>query len=208
MPIGGGKMKVKKIYVGGFLSNTYIIYDDEGCHCVIADPSFPLPEFEKRSGMKRPDTVILTHGHFDHISALQSYIDGGVPFIIHPEDEPMLTDGMKNASVPLLGYALTVSGVPVPFTDVVSVGNETLKIMHTPGHSNGSVSYVGDNFIITGDTLFAHGDFGRTDLWGGNIEKLRNSYLAVLNRDADMKLYPGHGADTSVFYERELSVFN
>ncbi len=150
--------------------------------------------------------IILTHGHFDHIMSLDSLRERtGAPAYIHKKDAEMLTDGEKNA------YSFFFSEEwgqrPAEKTlsdgDIVRLGESLLKVIHLPGHSKGSVALLGDNFLITGDTLF-DGGVGRCDLYGGDERELYASIGKLKELDQDLIIYPGHGGSTRLSHALEF----
>ncbi|MBQ9162534.1 MAG: MBL fold metallo-hydrolase [Clostridia bacterium] len=202
-------MKIINLFPKGFGSNCYLVED--GGEALIIDPSAAaesILDTLERDGCV-PVGILLTHGHFDHIfsvDTLRNYAAKrgiSLPLMIHEDDAPMLSDGKKSAFYTFFGkdrqYApaerLLCDG------DTVTVGNSTITVRHTPGHSPGSVCYVCESagVIFTGDTIFADG-YGRYDLWGGNWEILANSIKALRELDGNLTAYPGHGDSTRLSF--------
>ena len=153
--------------------------------------------------------VVLTHGHFDHVEGLGGLKQAtGAPILLHRDDLP-LVQGMR-AQGALFG--LNVGDAPAPDRFVVEgeeirFGGHVLKVLHTPGHSRGSVSLPIDRSVFVGDLLFA-GSIGRTDLAGGDYDTLIDSVRRkIFTLPDDTRVYPGHGPATTVGYEKRTNPF-
>lgn len=188
-------MRVEHLCYGALMSNCWVI--TSGDEALLVDAGAEPHEIGKAllaRGLSLRG-VLLTHGHFDHALNARAVADEhGVPLYIHRDDAEMLPDGEKNAYLMCygremsLGYAdrLLSSG------DEVELGGEKIKVLHTPGHSKGSVCYLAGDSLISGDTLFAT-SVGRWDLYGGSVSELRSSLAALTLLSEDITIYPGHG---------------
>jgi glyoxylase-like metal-dependent hydrolase (beta-lactamase superfamily II) len=148
----------------------------------------------------RLELIILTHGHFDHISALDSLRDAtGAPALIHRADAEMLSDGSKNAYSFFFGENKRWRDAErlLDNGDTLTLGKESLKVISTPGHSKGSICLLGDGILITGDTLFAD-NIGRCDLYGGSMMEMYASLSLLAELDGDLTIYPGHGGTSTL----------
>ena len=193
-------MKILNICEGSWASNCYALIS--GSHALIIDPSASakaILETLEREGASL-EGILLTHGHFDHILSLDTLRDKtGVPAYIHREDAIMLTDGKKNAFYEFFGKekAYRAADVLLSDGDRIPLGDKTLTVYHTPGHTHGSVCYLSEGLIFSGDTIFAE-SYGRCDLWNGDIEKMRDSLKKLSALDRKLTLYSGHGISTTL----------
>jgi len=172
-------MKIRHLVVGPFLTNCYVLID--GIEAAVIDPGGEtkkiIDEIDRHGALLK--YIILTHYHLDHtLSALKIKEEKVAKILIHEtekdflkfEPDEFLTDGSE-----------------------IKIGKTYLRVIHTPGHTKGSISLLGNGFIFTGDTIFKDG-FGRTDLLGGSPADLELS-LSKLKKifKTGMKIYPGHG---------------
>lgn len=202
---GGLGLKIINIYAGSWLSNCYVLISNDSNgkpHAAVIDPSSPAEDIidTVKSNGATLDMIIMTHGHFDHIMSLDDLRSvSGAPAFIHKEDAEMLTDGRKNAYSFFFGGAFIQKEADVLLSDgdIINLGEETLKVLHLPGHSKGSIALLGDNFLITGDTIFSEG-FGRYDLHGGNATVLKQSLISLKSLDPQLNIYAGHGESTKL----------
>ena len=186
-------MKIINIHAGSWLSNCYVLIsvDSHGkSHAAVIDPSAPADDVISTLAEHGAtlDMIIMTHGHFDHIMSLDSLREKtNATVCIHKADAEMLCDGKKNAYSFFFGASFEQGEADRLLADgeILTLGDETLKVMHLPGHSKGSVCLLCGDFMVTGDTLFANG-FGRYDLHGGNVNQLADSIASL--RALDRKL--------------------
>lgn len=199
-------MNIQNLYPGSWGSNCYLL--SSGAFAAIVDPSADaatLTEALRGQGLTL-QFILLTHGHFDHIVSIDTLRQKtGAPVLIHRDDLDMPEDSHKNAFYDFF-FMDRAYGRPDRAHedgDVLTLGNETIKVLHTPGHTRGSVCYLcNDEFLITGDTLFASG-YGRFDLYGGDVNALIRSLGSLRDLPLYLPIYPGHGA--SVTLERALA---
>ncbi len=198
---------VLKLAVGPMGSNCYIVGCGSSLEAVIIDPGAEgnrIKSLLEKHSLKGK-YIINTHGHGDHIGANNAL---GLPVLIHKLDAGFLTDPVKNLSA---SFFLNISSPRaarlLEDADVIEFGRLSLSVIHTPGHTPGSISLKMENAVFTGDTLFC-GGVGRTDLPGGDEDKLLKSIderLLVL--DDDTIVYPGHGPDTTIGEEKRNNPF-
>ena len=190
-------MEILNLYPGSFGANCYCLFD--GGDAIVIDPSTDadtiLREINQRGAVLR--MILLTHGHFDHVLSADRLRDmTGAPLLIHNEDAEMLTDANKNAFRYFFGSDRVWRAAERTLTDgeTITLGDTVITVVHTPGHSKGSVCYLTDkDAVFTGDTLFG-GDIGRCDLWGGDESELFRSLQKLRKLSPKLTIYPGHGA--------------
>ena len=187
---------MKPVCPYSFGANTYLLIADGHAFCV--DPAVSveavLSVLDSENAVL--DGILLTHGHFDHTVSVDTLRNAtSVPLYIHEGDAEMLADGHKSAFYTFFGRDCVHREAEILLSDksVLMLGTEKISVFHTPGHSKGSVCYICDDFMLTGDTLFAD-SIGRCDLWGGNEAAIRESLAKLRTLDKDLKIYPGHGA--------------
>jgi|AntRauTorckE5430_2_1112549.scaffolds.fasta_scaffold12412_2 glyoxylase-like metal-dependent hydrolase (beta-lactamase superfamily II) len=202
-----------------FQENTYIVYDDTS-ECIIFDPGCFSDE-EKATIKKtiekhdlKPVRLINTHCHIDHVLGNQFIMDTyGLELEMHKGEIPVLEAAPQSAIM----FGLPVppgdfAGKPGRFIEAgedITFGNTTLKSLFTPGHSPASLSFfcAADRFLIAGDVLF-FGSIGRTDLSGGDFDTLIRSIQSELfPLGDDVTVYPGHGPETNIGYEKQHNPF-
>lgn len=188
-------MTVLNICESSWGSNCYAVIS--GGHALIIDPSASAERIISAVMEQNAviDGIVLTHGHFDHVISLDTLRkNAAVTASIHSDDAIMLTDGKKNAFYEFFGKERTYLAAENTLEDgdVITVGAEKLTVIHTPGHTQGSICLLGDGIIFTGDTLFAE-SFGRCDLWGGDITQMQCSLKRLRSLDPKLTLYAGHG---------------
>jgi glyoxylase-like metal-dependent hydrolase (beta-lactamase superfamily II) len=154
--------------------------------------------------------IICTHSHFDHIAAIPEIKEAINPQIVIHQDDLDLYLNIKTQAA-LWGYPdidpLPKPDVFVSEEDVINIGALKFTILHTPGHSPGGICMHGEGIVITGDTLFA-GSVGRTDLHGGDIKKLKESFQRLLSLPNETQVLPGHGPETTIGKEKIDNFFN
>jgi glyoxylase-like metal-dependent hydrolase (beta-lactamase superfamily II) len=208
--------KVYQLTYGPFAENTYVIADDD-LNAVIIDPGMYHPEENVRffefinSYQLKPCRLLLTHAHLDHVFGVnwvnKTY---GLTPEIHNDDQIVY----DSAEVVAKQYGLNMnqlvpSNISLVHNEVFKFGGSEFRIIHTPGHSPGSVCFGNDNegYIISGDVLF-QGSIGRTDLPGGDYNVLMRSINEyIINLAEDTIIYSGHGPVTTVGQEKVSNPF-
>ncbi|MEQ8222762.1 MAG: MBL fold metallo-hydrolase [Candidatus Eremiobacterota bacterium] len=204
-------MLFEELHVGPLDVNCYILGCEETKEAVVIDPGGHAEKIKNsidRLNLK-VKWILITHGHFDHtggLKKLKELIES--PVCIHKNDEVMLKEGANHA----LFFGFNIDQVPpadrlLEDGEEIKMGNYTIKVIHTPGHSPGGVSYYAGDKVFAGDLLFA-GSIGRTDLPGGNYETLIDSVKTkIFSLPGSTSVYPGHGPGTTVKEEIDTNPF-
>ncbi len=184
-----------------FASNCYILLSEDSFSVV--DPSVSFSEAAKavpKLQNLKPGYVLLTHGHIDHMWHIYSYTEIGCEVLVSHEDAILAKNKMLNCAFMLKGNISAYTGKyrEVFAGDKILIGNVEFEVIATPGHTEGSVCYLSDEIIFTGDTIFSGGAYGRYDLPTGNFKKLRNSLNKLLSLNGDLRIYSGHGESTTL----------
>lgn len=194
-------MEVKKLVTGIFQTNTYLLEIND--KLLLIDPACKALKLYPYLENKELLAVLLTHGHFDHIKACDElYKKYNVPIYLNKKDEYLTKDNTQGSAFGLQN----VPTISVPIKDLkegkMSIGPFSFEVIFTPGHTNGSVCYIFDGCVFTGDTLFK-GSAGRTDLDGGDASKLKASLRILKELNPNLIVYPGHEDISTI--ENEVS---
>lgn len=192
-------MLVETFTVGMLSTNSYVASSKETKEAILIDPGLDFSSeaqsiFDYLSaGKLNVKSIVNTHGHDDHIKGNALFQQKlNVPICIHPLDAHFIEGAKK--------VALLEDGSAVEF------GDQTLKVMHTPGHTPGSICLVGEKLVFTGDTLFASG-IGRTDFPGGSMTDMRLSLQKLVRLPDVLLVYPGHGETSMIGKEKRVNPF-
>ena len=202
--------KIHTLVVGQLQTNCYVI-ESQGQALVVDPGDEPERILRFIKDLNATTTrIIATHTHFDHVLGVDGVRKATkTPFMIHRDDLPML-ESMQSRVRQFMGFEVPpppkVDGY-LKDGDFLELGDETIRILHTPGHSPGSISLSGDGYVLTGDALFNQ-SIGRTDLPGGDLETLVRSIRERLFRlDDETIVYPGHGPETTIGDEKLANPF-
>ena len=184
-----------------FGSNMYVL-ESQNEYAVI-DPSVSFSDAVKSYPCLKHATkyVILTHAHFDHFLEIDSWKENtDAVILVGLYDEPALKDPYKNAYQIFFGLQKGYYGPTATLEDgeTLVLGDESFKILATPGHTPGGLSLLFSGCIFVGDTVFANGGYGRYDLPGGDFPTLAHSIKRICNLDQNLTVYSGHGRPTDV----------
>ena len=193
-------MFVKMFTVGLLATNCFLVGDTESGEALVIDPGFES-ETEAKTMVKEIERngfevklIVNTHGHPDHTGG-NRFMKGysNAPILVHEDDASMLSNPPADRKL--------------REGDLIEVGSIQLRVVHTPGHSRGSIILLGADVVFSGDTLFA-GSIGRYDLPGGSLDELVNSLKSKLLSLPDLfKIYPGHGPVSTIGEERRSNPF-
>lgn len=191
-------MQIAAVAVGAYQTNCYLVWNEEREDCVLIDPGYgPEKLIELAAGQgKRIAAVLLTHGHFDHVGGVKKIAEKtGCAVYLHPAEKSL--PGYMTA-----GPLYSTDG----YGEKVCVAGLTFTVLHTPGHTPGSVCLCCDGVIFSGDTLFA-GSCGRTDFPGSDPADMVRSLKKLAQMPGDYQVLPGHGESTTLSYERKNNPF-
>ena len=207
-------MILKKLVVGPFAANCYIIGSELTKEGMIIDPGDEAREILKSVRDEQFDIkfIVLTHGHIDHVGAVKEVKEAtGAEVCVHTDD----ANSISGQEARLISMLVSGLSYPAPSSpgrllksgDSIDLGDLHLGVLHTPGHTPGGICLLGNGVLFTGDTLFNCG-IGRTDLPGGSYSQLMNSLHTKLMILPDSTIvYPGHGPDTTIGTERQSNPF-
>ncbi|OJV62155.1 MAG: MBL fold metallo-hydrolase [Clostridiales bacterium 38-18] len=206
-------MILEKIAVGAYAANCFIVGDEETRIGMVIDPGGEAERIYKKIedlGLSIA-YIVLTHAHGDHIGGVEKLKKlTSAPVLLHHDEEEML-------KTPSLNLTQSMNGPTVAMTadrtigegEVLSVGGLKCKVIHTPGHTIGGICLYFDKekILFSGDTLF-YGSIGRTDLPGGSHKQLIQGILnKLMILEDQVAVYPGHGASSSIGFERKRNPF-
>jgi glyoxylase-like metal-dependent hydrolase (beta-lactamase superfamily II) len=201
-------MEIKSLSVGQLQTNCYLLWDESSSECFIIDPGDDA-DFITTQILElklKPMASLLTHGHYDHcLACLELKLNFNIPIYLNPKDNFLYQNANKSAehwsSIKALKQPHTL-----PLPKELKLGETTIRVISTPGHTPGSVCFSFANILFTGDTLFADG-VGRTDFSYSSTSDLKKSLAKIHSYPPETLIYPGH-EDTPIFlYDLKDSSF-
>ena len=204
-------MFIERLLVGNMEANSYIVADEDTKEAVVIDPGGSAEKIlnvleQNNLNVKH---VINTHGHVDHIAANEKIMaETEAQLLIHEADADFLQEPELNLSS-FMGAQNIISPAAdktLQAGSQIDCGAINLEVLHTPGHTKGSICLLGDNLLFSGDTLFSRG-VGRTDLPTGSRQQLNQSLTQLLELSAELKIYPGHGPATTLAELKEINPY-
>ena len=193
-------MEIIPLALGDYMTNCYILRQENSKECCILDPGYEAGRILSLLEEKQltPEAILLTHGHFDHVGAVKDLAaETDCEVYISAADlslPPMITNGS-------LYYTGTY-----PENGSLTIAGLSFRVIPTPGHTPGSVCLMVEDALFSGDTLFA-GSCGRTDLPGGSWSSISASLKKLAALPGDYRVFPGHGAATTLEYERRCNPY-
>ena len=193
-------LQITTLPLGAYQTNCYILWDENSPHCLVIDPGYE-PETVLRQCERLEKSIaaiLLTHGHFDHVGGVRTLAEKtGCAVYLCPEE---------------LSMPAEITAGPLYYThpcrdgDLLQLCTKTIRVLHTPGHTPGSVCFAVENALFTGDTLF-QGSCGRTDLPGGSWPSIAQSLRRLKALNSPYAVYPGHGPATTLDEEKRSNPY-
>ena len=193
-------LKLHTLTLGLYQTNTYIIHDEHSKTCCVIDPGYQANTIlDKIAELGLTvEAILLTHGHFDHVGAVKDIVAETDCRVYLCGEELSMPRFITSGSL----YHTHTYGE----ADVLALAGLTIHIMHTPGHTPGSVCLLVEDTMFSGDTLFA-GSCGRTDLPGGDWNTIQTSLKRLASIEADLQVFPGHGESTTLAQEKQYNPY-
>ncbi len=206
-------LKVTNISFPGFCANCYLAVDESTNEGFLVDPGAygeRQAAYIKSQGIEKLKYILLTHGHFDHMMGVEKFRqEFSAKVVIHSLDEDKLASDVKSLYSNFdreSEFAPTSADITVNDGDTLPLGDETIEVIHTPGHTKGGVCYKIGDALFTGDTLFK-GTIGRTDFPDSDETEMLESLIRLDKLESDCKIYPGHEGVTTLDFEKKTNYY-
>lgn len=199
-------LNIRYVKVGLLGTNCYLVSNND--ETIIIDPGSSFSKIDSMLGNKKVVAILLTHGHFDHIGAVEDLINKyHVPVYCHSKDKVLVENAKANGSTLASRVLIEVKNGVTYFTSSIVVPGFNIETIYTPGHTRGSVSYLFDNeYMFTGDFLFKN-VIGRTDLYNASESLMRDSCKNIIKYSDEIVVYPGHGDSTILGEEKKYNEY-
>lgn len=199
-------MEIQRLVLGDLATNCYVQKLND-THCIIVDIGAGAPVLLRFLASKQltPVAILLTHGHYDHTAGVEMVREKfDIPVYIHEMDVPMLSDKDRSLAVWLSQdpFQPVQAWQTVADQTVLTFEGVTFQVLHTPGHTPGSVCWLSGDALYTGDTLF-HLSRGRTDFPGGSDAQMLDSFRRLKALEGDYRVLPGHNETSSLAFEKK-----
>lgn len=190
-------MEIRTLTLGIYQTNTYLVVNNN--EVIVIDPVSKAERIQSLLNAEEKIVgICLTHGHFDHIGAVDDLVNiYHCPVYIHEDDLELTQDPEKNYS---LTKKIKLKSKLTVYSDKMKIHSFDFEVIHTPGHTKGSVCLRFDNNLFTGDSLFK-GSIGRTDLYGASPQEMKQSLRILRSLNENYIIYPGHDGSTTLFDE-------
>lgn len=204
-------LELSRLSLGPLEVNCYIVFEADTKEGIIIDPGDEpdrISEVVDSQGVK-VSHIVCTHTHFDHVGAIPGLkAKMKAKIVIHEDDRQVYARAKDMAKF----WGFSLDDLPEPELlvkegDELAVGSVKFKILHTPGHSPGSMCLLGEGLLFSGDTLFA-GSIGRTDFPGGSLDQMKASFKRLMSLPGGTKVLPGHGPTSTIKIEQSENFFN
>jgi len=206
-------MKIITYVAGPIDANNYLVFDGASSEAVLVDCSDYVEDIicDVKKYNLNVKYILLTHGHFDHVLGVNRMAKELDSKVVLNRNDKVLVDNINEFGNIFLGLPeLEIPKIDIFCDDGAEFEfcGRKIKVLHTPGHTEGSVCYLIDNKLFSGDTIFK-GSYGRTDLFGGDYSKIVRSLKdIILKLDDGIEVYPGHGDPTTISYEKRFNEIN
>lgn len=201
-------MIVERLVLGELDTNCFVVADESDGSLIVIDPAGEAAVLLAAIGERPVGAIVLTHGHFDHLGAARELVAvTGAPILVHAADAASITSAHGSGGAMFgFDYSAPTADRELVDGDLVEVGRLRLTVLHTPGHTPGSMCLVGDGHLFAGDTLFS-GSVGRTDFPGGDPRAMQRSIARLAALPDETGVHCGHGPDTTIGRERRVNPF-
>lgn len=196
-------MLIKTIPVGQLETNCYVVINEKTLECVVidaGDESNAILDYLESNNL-RCRAILLTHGHYDHVGAVDTVAEETGALVYMNE-----RDDARHAADERMPYTLKENGKSYDDGDVIEIAGLRFEVIATPGHTPGGVTLRCEDVLFTGDTLFK-GSCGRTDLPGGDMMQELRSLRRICELPGDYEVYPGHMDPSTLEREREFNYY-